>query len=177
MPRGGYLLTDLGRINFELFTEAAPESSKAFIDCIEAGLYTGGQFIRSVRTDNDQGQPSIEVIQAMGSAAAQPRAVPHEPTGMTGLRHRRGTISLPRLEPGTATGTGFFVCINDTPALDQGGERNADLLGFAAFGTVTAGMHLVEKIHLAPCNPNSENAYMLGQILEQPVLILKAELY
>ena len=40
--------------------------------------------------------------------------------------------------PDSATHS-FFICIGDQPSLDQGGMRNADGQGFAAFGRVVAG--------------------------------------
>ena len=49
---------------------------------------------------------------------------------------------MARLEPDTAT-SDFFICVNDQPELDFGGERNPDGQGFAAFGQVIRGMDVV----------------------------------
>ena len=64
---------------------------------------------------------------------------------MTGLRHRDGTVSMARDEPGTATSS-FFICIGRQPELDFGGRRNPDGQGFAAFGRVVKGMDVVRRI-------------------------------
>ena len=69
----------------------------------------------------------------------------HETTNRTGITHKNGTISMARLEPGTASSE-FFICINDQPELDYGGSRNPDGQGFAAFGQVLEGLGILEKI-------------------------------
>ena len=69
---------------------------------------------------------------------------------MTGIKHLDGTISMARYTPGTATSE-FFICVNDQPSLDHGGDRNPDNEGFAAFGRVIEGMEVVRAIHLSPC--------------------------
>ena len=71
--------------------------------------------------------------------------IEHETTNTTGLLHKNGTISMARLEPGTASSE-FFICINEQPELDYGGKRNPDGQGFAAFGQVIKGMSIVKKI-------------------------------
>ena len=71
--------------------------------------------------------------------------IKHETTNITGLSHKNGTISMARLDPGTASSE-FFICINEQPELDYGGKRNPDGQGFAAFGQVIKGMHIVKNI-------------------------------
>ena len=68
---------------------------------------------------------------------------------------------MARLEPGTASSE-FFICINDQPELDYGGNRNPDGQGFAAFGQVLEGLDILEKIQ----NLDSKN-----QILDKIVPI------
>lgn len=51
--------------------------------------------------------------------------------------------------PNSAT-SGFFVTIGAQPSLDEGGHRNLDGQGFAAFGRVTSGMEIVRAIQRAP---------------------------
>ena len=71
--------------------------------------------------------------------------IKHETTNITGLLHKNGTISMARLDPGTASSE-FFICINEQPELDYGGKRNPDGQGFAAFGQVIKGMSVVKNI-------------------------------
>jgi peptidyl-prolyl cis-trans isomerase A (cyclophilin A) len=82
---------------------------------------------------------------------------------LTKLHHGDGTISLARLEPGTAT-TEFFICLDDQPGLDYGGENIADGQGYAAFGKVVKGMDIVRKIYR-----QNEN----DQYFDPPVAIYK----
>ena len=49
----------------------------------------------------------------------------------------------------------IFICIEDQPSLDFGGDRNADGQGFAAFGKVVAGMDVVRAIQAAPAEQQS----------------------
>lgn len=158
--------TELGDIHVKIDLKRAPVTSSNFLRYIDAGLFDSACFYRVVRTDN---QPDnivlIEVIQG-GRYEEEDRGFPpivHETTSMTGIRHRHGTISMARVEPGTATSE-FFVCVGHQPELDYGGRRNPDLQGFAAFGRVTKGMDVVKMIH----SINSP-----GQYLEKPVAILK----
>jgi peptidyl-prolyl cis-trans isomerase A (cyclophilin A) len=156
--------TELGPIIVELYPDKAPLSCANFLRYVDAGLYDGTTFFRTVTMAN---QPTdalrIEVIQ--GGDMADERAFPpiaHESTQQTGLHHRDGAVSMARAAPGTAS-CSFFICIGDQPALDFGGRRNPDGQGFAAFGQVTAGMEVVRAIHGRPCR---------GQALEPPVKIV-----
>ncbi|MFJ6453936.1 peptidylprolyl isomerase [Paenarthrobacter sp. NPDC091669] len=174
MPTSGQLDTSWGPISFELADDVAPESCQAFIECILHGEYTGGQFFRTVRSDNDQGHPQIDVVQAHASDEKPARKVRHESTQRTALRHQEGTLSLPRNAPGSGTGAGFFICLRDTPALDHGGKRNPDGEGFAAFGRITEGMDIIRRIHSAPCQTGGPDPYLEGQLLLAPVVIQTA---
>ena len=84
-----------------------------------------------------------------------------ETTRETGLQHTNGALSMARDAPNTATSE-FFICINDQPELDFGGERNPDGQGFAAFGKVIKGMDVVTRIQQQPNK---------GQRLLEPVII------
>ena len=97
-------------------------------------------------------------------SGSQRPAIALERTSETGLRHRDGTISMARLTPDSAV-SDFFICINDQPDLDFGGQRNPDGQGFAAFGQVVAGMDVVRTIQGQPSN---------GQTLDPLVIITRA---
>lgn len=162
------LQTALGGIEIEVEAERAPITAANFLRYVDAGLYDGARFHRTVRLDN---QPDdavlIEVVQAglhPDRAGDEFPPIPLERTDSTGLAHRDGTVSMARLGPDTAT-SDFFICIGDQPALDFGGERNPDGEGFAAFGRVIEGMEVVRRIHAAPA---------VGQTLRPPIGILRA---
>ena len=158
--------TELGEIEIEVDTKRAPVSGGLFLEQVDAGLYNGGQFHRTVKMDNQPNNDvKIEVIQASIAAVREKDVgdpIPLERTTVTGLKHTDGCVSTPRGAADSAR-TGFFICINDQPSLDFGGQRNPDGQGFAAFGRVTRGMEVVRKIQQAP---NKE-----AQLLTPPIRI------
>ena len=145
------LHTEAGDIVIEVYPEKAPVTAANFLRYVDAGLYDGTAFFRTVTMDNQPGnQVKIEVIQ--GGQVAEAKEFPpvaHETTRATGLRHTDGAVSMARSAPGSAASS-FFICINDQPELDFGGRRNPDGQGFAAFGRVVSGMDIVRKIHKLP---------------------------
>ena len=156
--------TDQGDMLVEVDVVRAPVTAANFLRYVDARLYDGSTFHRTVTKDN---QPDnavrIEVIQGgqLGGDKEFP-PIAHETTAATGLRHLDGTISMARGKPGSATSS-FFFCINDQPDLDFGGKRNTDGQGFAAFGRVIAGMEIVRTIQKQTAD---------GQNLKPPVKIL-----
>ena len=154
-----------GDIVVEVDTARAPVTAANFLRYVDARLYDGARFHRTVRPGNQPGAATpIEVIQAGVNPARVPNGfppIPLERTSVTGLRHLDGAISMARDGPDTAT-SDFFICIGNQPALDYGGKRNADGQGFAAFGRVVKGMPVVRRIHRAPAD---------GQHLTPPIVI------
>jgi len=156
--------TELGDITVEVFASRARITAANFFRYVDAELYDGTRFFRTVTMSNQPNDKvKIEVIQGGGVEETKSfRAIAHETTAMTGIKHTDGAISMARAKPGSATES-FFICINDQPELDYGGRRNPDGQGFAAFGKVVAGMDIVRKIHSRPAQ---------GQQLTPPVKIL-----
>jgi peptidyl-prolyl cis-trans isomerase A (cyclophilin A) len=129
-------------------TAQAPISSAYFLADVDAGTLTGSSIFRIVNLHNQSSDhPSkIEVIQ-MGHRDTNsdiPPSIRHETTGMTGLRHTKGTVSLARYAPG-AVYHSLFVCMRDDAGLDEGGSRHPDGLGFAAFGFVAEGFEYLAR--------------------------------
>ena len=143
--------TEKGAIVVEVDLVRAPVTAANFLRYVDAGLYDGSTFHRTVTPANQpRDAVRIEVIQ--GGKLAEEREFPpiaHETTATTGLRHLDGVISMARDKPGTAASS-FFFCIDDQPELDFGGRRNPDGQGFAAFGRVVAGMDVVRTIQGLP---------------------------
>ena len=165
------LETALGAIEIEVDAARAPVTAANFLRYVVRGDYDGGRFHRTVRDGNQPGKTVlIDVVQAGPDPTPLRRpelqAIPLERTGVTGLRHVDGAVSMARDGPDTAT-SDFFICIGDQAELDFGGRRNPDGQGFAAFGRVVAGMDVVRRIHAAPAD---------GQALTPPVPIRKAQL-
>jgi len=166
------LTTSLGLITLELAADKAPISSANFLRYADHKRLDGTSFYRASKGGMD---PPSGLIQ--GGPANDParlyRPIAHESTTVTGLRHLDGTISLARLEPGTAT-CDFFICVGAQPYLDADPSAPGDNLGFAAFGQVVDGMDVVRKILLAPTSPTKGEGAMKGQMLEPPIPIITA---
>jgi peptidyl-prolyl cis-trans isomerase B (cyclophilin B) len=57
------------------------------------------------------------------------------------VKHVRGIVSMARTEEANSATTHFFILVAPAPHLDS---------KFAAFGTVTKGMEIVDEINQAP---------------------------
>ncbi|MCG8579180.1 MAG: peptidylprolyl isomerase [Bacteroidales bacterium] len=142
--------TTEGIIIVEIFEKNAPLTASNFLRLVDDKKYEGAVFYRVVTQSNQGNNPiKIEVIQGGLFSDERVEAVDpilHETTNETNVFHIDGTISMARLEPGTASSE-FFICVGDQRELDFGGKRNPDGQGFEAFGVVVKGMDVVKKIH------------------------------
>jgi peptidyl-prolyl cis-trans isomerase A (cyclophilin A) len=87
-------------------TAKAPISGGYFLADVDSRALDGSAIFRIVNLHNQPADhpAKIEVIQ-MGHREDNPEipaTIQHEPTGITGLRHRRGVVSLARYAPGAA---------------------------------------------------------------------------
>jgi peptidyl-prolyl cis-trans isomerase A (cyclophilin A) len=160
--------TNHGPIVVELEAQRAPLTSANFLRYVDTRAYDGGSFFRAAR---DTENPKTGTI--VGAPAPKVRPFPpiaHESTTKTGLRHKNGTLSLGRFDPGTATDN-FFICVGDQPYLDAHPGAPGDNLGYAAFGQVVEGMAVVEKILSLPTNGATKFKDQRGEWLKPPVPI------
>lgn len=143
----------MGNITVALDSARAPRTVTNFLRYVDNGHFENGQFHRTVTPDN-QPRDSVRIEVIQGSVRRMRPdsgfgAITLEPTSVTGLRHADGTISMARAGPHTATSS-FFIVIGPQPELDEGGHRQTDGYGFAAFGQVTSGMDIARAIQRAP---------------------------
>lgn len=146
--------TTAGDMEVQLFPEKAPKTVSAFLSYVDSGFYDNSSFYRILSRDNQPtGANAAELIQGgiykTGNRRDYLQGIPHEPTSQTGILHQHGTISLARLEPGTA-GTEFFICIGDNPSFNAGWQNRGDTLGYAAFGRVIKGLDVLMSIYNRP---------------------------
>lgn len=138
--------TTLGAFAVALDEERAPATCRYFRELAARGALDGGGIFR-ITTAVDDVAHAIEIVQLgtrNGLDEVRTR-IPHESTSQTGLAHRRWTASAARMAPGVVYGS-MFICMRDEPSLDQGGLRNEDGRGFAAFGEVVAGQDVLQAI-------------------------------
>ena len=155
----------MGDIKVELYPDKAPITAGNFLRYVDAGLYDGTTFFRTVTMQNQPNNDvKIEVIQG-GQVDKEKEYEPItlERTTLTGLSHVDGVISMSRFEPDSARSS-FFFCIGDQLELDFGGKRYTDGQGFSAFGKVIEGMDVVRAIQVQPHE---------GQRLTPPIKINK----
>lgn len=169
------LSTSAGDITVAIETERAPITAANFLRYVDEKRFDGIVFYRAMRLDWDE-QPN-GLIQAGTQYDPERTLAPiaHEPTSRTGVMHKRGTLSMARYAPGTATGD-FSILLRALPSMDAAPD-NADperQAGFAAFGHVVEGMEVVEAIHAIPTDPDKGDGWMKGQMLAEPVKIISA---
>ena len=148
------LQTELGAIEIAMMPENAPESVRNFLNLSATGALDTTTFSRVVKDFVIQGG-NLSTGEKWGPELAKrmSRRLPDEP-GL--VKHVRGIVSMARTdEPNSAT-THFFILVAPGPHLDS---------KFAAFGTVTKGMEVVDAINQAPAE---------GEKPEKPVKINRA---
>ena len=144
------ITTDLGIIRFELFPNKALKHSQQFIKLARAAFYDGSAFHRVIPRGIIQGgDPQLKDPQTprerWGAGALSQIA-----DEFSDIKHVRGVVSTVRI-PGQANSGGaqFFICASPQPQLD--GQ-------FSAFGQVTEGIDVVDRISLAPTDSNGLTA-------------------
>lgn len=158
------IATPLGDMTVVIDVNSAPITAANFLAYVDQGLFEGTSIFRIVadRNQADTLPAKINVIQ-LGhrmQGTTYPTPLPpivHEPTSKTGLRHRDGTLSMARFAPGTASSS-FSICVGDQPEMDEGGKRQPDGHGFAAFGWVEEGLDVARALH-----GKAEDSDMLSQ--------------
>lgn len=167
------MVTDAGEIDIEIDGKHAPATAANFLRYVDLHRLDGATFYRAMRLD--WGTPPNGLIEGglSGDSGKVLPPVRHEPSSVTGILNKAGTISMARFAPGTATAD-FFVSLSDQPGLDADPtaadpDRQA---GFAAFGHVVAGMDVVRRIYDAPLSATAGVGMLKGQMLEKPVHII-----
>lgn len=169
------LETTMGTITVRIETERAPVTAANFLRYVDEKRFDGIVFYRAMKLDWEP-QPN-GLIQG-GTQWDPKRVLPqiaHEPTTQTGLSHTRGALSMAMGEPGTANGD-FSIMVQDQLGLDADPTATDPVWqnGYAVFGYVVEGMDVVEAIHALPADPDKGEGWMKGQMLADPVKVLKA---
>lgn len=142
-------ISKFGAFSMTLDHQAAPETSAYFATKFAEPQFIDASIFRIVTVENSSvnGSVPIEVIQ-LGLDHHEGNAldlIDHESTDRTGLRHVRWAVSAARYGAGEVYPS-CFICMRDEPELDHGGNRHPDGAGFAAFGRVSSGFEVLERI-------------------------------
>jgi peptidyl-prolyl cis-trans isomerase A (cyclophilin A) len=98
------LETSMGSITLALEVERAPITTANFLRYVDEKRLDGTVFYRAMRLDwGDQPNGLVQGGTQMHPDRVLP-PIAHEPTNVTGVLHKAGTISMARYDPGTETG-------------------------------------------------------------------------
>ena len=128
-------MEDGGIIKAELYPDIAPQSVRNFVHLVQQGFYDGLIFHRVISgfmiqggdpDGNGTGGPGYHIYGEFRQNGFDNR-----------LKHTRSVLSMARAMMPNSAGSQFFLMHADAPHLDG---------GYAAFGKVTEGMEVVDRI-------------------------------
>ena len=141
-----------GQIEVVLYPEQAPITVANFKGLVQKGHYDGLIFHRIIEGFMIQGGDGKEVPSIKGEFALN---------GVeNNIKHQRGTISMARTPDLNSASDQFFICQAPYPYGD--GQ-------YAAFGQVTEGMEVVDRIAAVPTNYNDRP--LIDVVIESIVFV------
>ena len=122
-------------IKIELYPDVAPNTVNNFISLVNKGFYDGLKFHRVIRGFMLQGgDPEGTGMGGPGYSIKGEFSYNHFDNK---IKHTAGVLSMARSQNPDSAGSQFFLMHKDSPHLDG---------SYAAFGKVTEGMDIVNKI-------------------------------
>ena len=136
--------TNLGNIQFELFSDVAPETVRNFIKLAKSGFYDGTLFHRVIPKFMIQGgdpntKESDKSTWGTGGPGYNIKAE------FNSRSHLRGIVSMARSSDPDSAGSQFFIVTSDSTFLDR---------EYTVFGQVLIGMEVADKIVNLPRDGN-----------------------
>ena len=136
--------TKFGAITLAFFPDVAAGHVKNFFDLAKKGFYDGTTFHRVI--------PGF-MIQGGDPNSKSPDKSKHGMGGpgytikaeFNSRPHKRGTLSMARAGHPDSAGSQFFICVKDSPFLDN---------QYTVFGEVVGGMEVVDQIVSQPRDGN-----------------------
>ena len=122
-------------IKAELYPQVAPNTANNFISLVKKGYYDGLIFHRVIRGFMIQG--GCPQGTGMGGPGYSIKGEFSQNGFKNDLKHTEGVLSMARSMMPNSAGSQFFIMHKDAPHLDG---------AYAAFGKVTEGMDVVNKI-------------------------------
>ena len=151
--------TKFGNIELKFFPDVAPNHVDNFIQLAKKGFYDGTTFHRIIpRFMIQGGDPNSKDADKSKHGTGDPGyKVKAE---FNDRSHKKGTLSMARSGHPDSAGSQFFICIADTPWLDN---------QYTVFGEVASGIEVADEIVKQPKdrrdNPN-ERIEMKVKIIE-----------
>jgi len=131
--------TSEGKIVAQLFPDKAPQTVNSFVFLAKEGFYDGLTFHRVIKNFMIQGGDPV------GNGTGGPGySVKAE---FNDTKHVKGILSMARAQDPDSAGSQFFIMHGDAPHLDN---------KYTAFGKVTEGLDVVDKIANTPVDENDK---------------------
>ena len=155
--------TNHGDITLELYADKAPKTVENFLSYVQDGFYDNTIFHRVIDGFMIQGGGMTPDMEQKETKA------PIENEANNGVANEAGTIAMARTnDPHSATAQ-FFINVKDNDFLNFSSE-SMNGWGYCAFGKVTEGMDVVEKIKAVKTGNNGYHQ----DVPVEPVIIEKA---
>ena len=161
-PKIKIVVKDFGTMTAELYPDKAPKTVENFLGLVKSGFYSGLIFHRVISGFMIQGGGYNESFGETDAAAIKGEFAANG-FPQNDIKHKRGVISMARTMIPNSASSQFFIMHNDSPHLD--GQ-------YAAFGIVTKGIEVVDKIAAVPTG----NYGYHGDVPKEPVVIEKIEI-
>lgn len=131
-----------GDMEVELFSDIAPITVKNFLDLVKEKFYDGLIFHRVIEGFMIQGGDPTKT--GMGGSKDKIKGEFKANKINNPIQHSKGVISMARTSAYDSASSQFFLMHEDAPHLDG---------LYAAFGVVTKGMDVIDKIASVKTNP------------------------
>ena len=157
------LKTNFGDITLELFEDKAPKTVANFLSYVEDGFFDNTIFHRVINNFMIQGggfTPDMD---------QKDTKVPIENEADNGVANEVGTIAMARTQDPHSATAQFFINVNNNDFLNHSG-KSVNGWGYCAFGKVTEGMDVVEKIKAVKTGNHGYHQ----DVPVEPVIIEKA---
>ena len=132
-------MEDGGVIVLELYTDVAPQSVRNFVSLARKGFYDGLSFHRII--DGFMIQGGCPDGTGTGGPGYSIKGEFKDNGWDNDISHKRGVVSMARSNSPNSAGSQFFIVHEDSTFLDK---------QYAAFGKVTDGMDVVDKLAQIP---------------------------
>lgn len=137
---------DAGTMTFELWTEAAPITTRNFLRLVDTGFYDGIDFHRIARNFMLQGGDPT----GTGTGKSPFGTIKAEFSKEPSRKHAYGVLSMARMgNDFDSAGAQFFLCCDESPSV-----WNLDG-AYSSFGKLTTGVATLEKLASVPTTFNA----------------------
>ncbi|TAJ97055.1 peptidyl-prolyl cis-trans isomerase [bacterium] len=133
------MLTSLGEVRIEIFTDKSPITAKNFLDYVNDKFYNGLIFHRVIPGFMIQGGGFDKDMRQKSAKA------PIKNEAGNGLKNDTGTLAMARTNVVDSATAQFFINVKDNDFLNHQ-NTSAQGFGYVVFGRVVDGMEVVHKI-------------------------------